>query len=364
MKLPRYMVTSKLVDQEIFRYLPPKDAVEAGIVQRKQLYMSYEEAVTFCNEQNQLLDEWRKETKRIRNLSEKSTVIDLYNGYMRSIEYTKLSKKSQYDYPYYIKRWFNARTAGTTLQSTRLCDLSTPMCQRIYDEHAQDSVSFANHVLAVYKLLFAYAIRNGYTTVNPFKGIKTHTVKPRRVVWEREHLKAFMDTAFSKYEWRSLGLIVYMAYSWGQRLGDMRNLTWEQYDMETGVLHLEQSKRRARVSIPTHSDLREMLDQQHKDFGWQKYIAPSMRKVHNQLLPYSLHKLAKVGKQIMVAANLPDHLQLMDMRRTAITEMVEAGVPLPNVMAVSGHATPHSLTPYIKNTLKSATVAMDMRGLK
>jgi hypothetical protein len=56
-------------------------------------------------------------------------------------------------------------------------------------------------------------------------------------------------------------------------------------------------------------------------------------------------------------------LQLMDLRRTAITEMVEAGVPLSNIMALSGHATPGSLAPYIKNTLRSASVAQQMRGM-
>jgi integrase len=362
MKLPRYTLKVVKNDTVFYRYNPPADAVEAGIVQRKQLYMSYEEAVTFCNEQNKLLDEWRKEHRYLKDLSEKSTIIDLYKSYINSIDYKKLSTKSRYDYPYYMKGWFDSRTAGTTLQRTRLCDLSSPICQRIYDEHAAHSVSLANHTLAVYKLVLAYAIRNGFTTFNPFKGVKAQAVKPRRVVWERHHLQKFMDTAFSKFEWRSVGIIVYMAYSWGQRLGDMRNLTWEQYDMDTGVLHLEQSKRRARVSIPTHSDLREMLEQQHKEFGWQKYIAPSQLKIKDTLQPYSLHKLAKVGKEIMMAAGLPAELQLMDMRRTAVTEMVQAGVPLPNIMSVTGHATPQSLTPYMRHTLKSATVAQEMRG--
>jgi hypothetical protein len=42
--------------------------------------------------------------------------------------------------------------------------------------------------------------------------------------------------------------------------------------------------------------------------------------------------------------------------------MVEAAIPLPNIMAISGHSTPQSLTPYIKNTLRSATIAQEMRG--
>lgn len=364
MKLSRYMLAFDKDGTTFYRYNPPADAVEAGIVQRKQLGSNYEEAVTFCNEQNILLDEWRREHRYLKDLTEKSKMSDLIKSYMHSLDFDKLSKKAKYDYPYYLKRWYQSRTAGTTLLHTRLADLSSPMCQRIYDEHAAHSKSLANHTLAVYKLLFSYAIRNGFTTVNPFKAVKTQTVRPRRVVWEREHIKQFMDTAFSKFEWRNVGLLVYMAYSWGQRLGDMRMLKWSNYNLDTGVLELEQSKRRARVSIPTHQDLRDMLQQQHKEFGWQQYIAPSQRKAGDgKLHPYPLTRLAQIGKDIMTAAGLPEHLQLMDMRRTAVTEMIQAGVPLPNIMSVTGHATPHSLTPYMRNTLKSATVAQDMRGL-
>jgi integrase len=81
------------------------------------------------------------------------------------------------------------------------------------------------------------------------------------------------------------------------------------------------------------------------------------------LLPYSLNNLSRVGLTIMREAGLPEELQLMDLRRTAITELVESGVPLPNIMALSGHSTPQSLTPYMKATLKGSTLAQTMRGV-
>lgn len=358
-KQPRYMLTVTRNDDVFYRYNPPADAIEAGIVKRQQLFMSYEDAAVFCEEQNKLLDEWRREHRYLKDLSEKSTMMDLYKSYINSIGYKKLSAKSRSDYVYYMKGWFDSRTAGTTLQRTRLCDLSTPICQRIYDQHAEHSVSLANHTLAVYKLVFNYAIRNGFTTTNPFKAVKAQAVKSRRVVWEREHIKAFMSVAFSNYATRSLGLIVYTAYCAAQRLGDMRMLTWKDYDMDTGVLHLEQSKRRARVSVPLPQDLQQMLKQQHADLGWQQYMFPLPEKMK----PYTLTGLAKAGRVVMQEARLPAELQLMDLRRTAVTEMVSAGVPVPNIMSLTGHATPQSLTPYMKHTLKSATVAQEMRGM-
>lgn len=364
MTLPRYLVLVTRGVTPVYRYIPPADAVEAGVVARAMCGTDYEAAVVYANEKNELMDKWRKEVRYSKNLSEKSSLEDLFKAYINSIGYKALSPKSKTDYAYYLKQWFNDTAVVHTLLKTRLGDLSTPMCQRIYDKHAENSVSLANHTLAVYRLLFSFAIRNGFTKHNPFTEIDRRQDKPRRVVWEKKHIKKFMDVAFSKYEWRNVGLLVYMAYSWGQRLGDMRLLTWDNYDADTGVMKLEQSKRRARVELPTSTGLREMLAQQKADIGWQKYIVPSSRgDGSGGFKPFTLLQLAALGGTIMKAADLPTHLKMMDMRRTAVTEMIEAGVPLTNIMSVTGHATTHSLTPYIKNTLKSASVAQGMRDM-
>lgn len=363
MQLARYMQAVDRNGVVNYRYSPPPDAVEAGIVKRVALGTSLIESVNYSNIENDKLDEWRREHRYLKNLSEKSTVQDLYKSYMQSLDYNKLSMKSKHDYPYYMKGWFEGKTAGTTLLKTRLCDLSTPICQRLYDSYAAHSVSLANHTLAVYKLVLNYAIRNGFTTFNPFKAVKMQTCRARRVVWEREHIKAFMDVAFKNYKTRSIGLLVYTAYCAAQRLGDMRMLKWSSYDLDTGVMHLEQSKRRARVSIPLPQDLQQMLKQQNIELGWQQYMFPTSVASLDGLKPYSLNGLSKSGKLVMQQASLPEELQLMDLRRTAVTEMVSVGVPISNIMSISGHATPQSLVPYMKHTLKSATVAQEMRGM-
>ena len=50
----------------------------------------------------------------------------------------------------------------------------------------------------------------------------------------------------------------------------------------------------------------------------------------------------------------------MDMRRTAITEMVEAGVDTIRSW-LCRHNSPNSMRPYIKHTFKSASNALDRR---
>lgn len=359
MNLARYMQHVDRNGVVSYKYAPPADAVEACVVKRKALGTGFVDAINYCNEQNDIMDEWRKEHRYLKHLTTKSTVQDLVKSYINSIDYAKLSPKSKEDYVYYLKRWAGDKATHATLYASRLQDITAPMAQRIYEGNAAHSVSLANHVLAVYRLLFSYAIRNGFTTFNPFKAVKRQTDRPRRVVWEREHIKSFMSVAFSSYETRSLGLIVYAAYVAAQRLGDMRMLKWSSYNLETGVLSLEQSKRRARVSIPLAKDLQDMLRQQHAEVGWQQWMMPT-----SKMQPYTLHGLSKAGLLVMERANLPKELRLMDLRRTAVSEMVGAGVALTNIMSLTGHATPQSLTPYVRHTLKSATVAQDMRDLQ
>ena len=65
---------------------------------------------------------------------------------------------------------------------------------------------------------------------------------------------------------------------------------------------------------------------------------------------------------VKAACGLPNELQAMDMRRTAITEMVEAGVDTTQIMAVSGHNSPNSMSPYLKHTYSSADSALSKRG--
>jgi integrase len=187
--------------------------------------------------------------------------------------------------------------------------------------------------------------------------------KPRKVVWTRADIKIFLDTAYGKFNWRNIGLIIHMAYATAQRLGDLRMLTWDNYDFDTGVLTLEQSKRRARVSIPIPEDLQKLLTQQHAEYGWQQYIMPSNAPDRRGgLFPYTPVRLSIVGADIMKAAKLPEGLRMSDMRRTVISELLDIGVPLTNILSMSGHATPQSLTPYLVHSLKSATLAQSMRN--
>ena len=125
----------------------------------------------------------------------------------------------------------------------------------------------------------------------------------------------------------------------------------------------DRSKRRADVELPIDEDLLDMLKQQEKDFGFQKYIAPRPQPIDGEFRPYTIYKLPKYAKNIMTVANLPQELRLSDLRRTGTTEMVDAGVGIAQIMSVTGHANPQSVKPYMKNTYMSANSALTTRKM-
>lgn len=288
-------------------------------------------------------------------------LVDVIDEYYRSLDYRALAPKTQRDYKYCLEALLNTTARGKSIRSMYIESLNPPYAQAAYNKWAEKGIPTANHIQAVASKLYNYAIQLGYTPTNPFSTISKKAHRARKVVWTKDHVKKFLDTAYSQFKWRSVGLIVQMAYEWCQRLGDMANLKWENYDAENRVLYLEQSKRRAKVELPTTNELHEMLMQQKADVDFQPYIAPQCGTNRIYPRPYKPSVLSQIGRQIIKAAGLPNELQIMDMRRTGTVEMVDAGVPLPQILSVTGHQSPKSITPYLKNTLTSARKAATLR---
>ena len=72
-------------------------------------------------------------------------------------------------------------------------------------------------------------------------------------------------------------------------------------------------------------------------------------------------RFSKAGRAVMRDAGLSEELRLMDLRRTGTTQMVEAGVPMGQIMSVTGHSNPQSVKPYMRNTYASANSALTAR---
>ena len=292
----------------------------------------------------------------------KMTVNTLVNDYYKSYDFRNLRDETKKQYQYYLKTMMDTEVeGGKALCQIFLDKVKTRDAKVAYNFWCEKGITMANHILSATRIVFNHGLRMELCITNPFSNIRKRSTERRKVVWSREDVQKFLDVAYGDFNTRNIGLIAHMAYEWCQRLGDMRLLKWDNIDFATQTVHIEQSKRRADVHLPISDDLCDMLTHQQEDFGFQSYVAPRPYPVKGKYIPYSVYKLPLFARKIMDCANLSQELRLSDLRRTGTTEMVEAGVGIGQIMSVTGHANPSSVTPYMKNTLKSANYALTER---
>ena len=287
---------------------------------------------------------------------------EIVEFYLVSSTFRRLSASTQRDYEFHLMAVINTEVEGKDLGDYRCSKLKVRHLTQAYEDWLVTGIRTANYRKAVLSAAWKHAMRYDVMINNPVSLIQTQAQSPRRTVWERDQVQQFLDTAYSDFRWRSIGLIVHMAYDWGQRVGDMRVLKWDRLDLNVCQLDLTQSKRNAEVHLPISAGLCNMLRQQKEDFGFQEYVAPRIKPRAGAITPYDKIEIPILINEVLDEANLPRELTAMDLRRTAVTEMMEGGVDIANIMQVTGHKNIQSVKPYMVNTLSGATKALAARG--
>lgn len=281
--------------------------------------------------------------------------------YYLSHDYKNLRQETKTHYEYCLNSALATPIEGVVIGEMDCTKLSTKQAKLAYDIWCDRGISTANHIMAMARILYNYALRMEHCFVNPFTVVRKRATKPRKVVWSKEDVTKLLDAAYSDFSTRNIGLIAHMAYEWCQRVGDMRVLTWDAIDFEQRRVIILQSKRDAQVELPIDDDLYDMLVQQEQDFGFQPYVAPRPTSYRGVYEPYTMYKLPLHARKLMDDAGLSKELRLSDLRRTGVTEMVDAEVGIGQIMSVTGHADPQSVKPYLKNTYVSANNALTAR---
>jgi len=281
--------------------------------------------------------------------------------YYLSHDYKNLRQETKTHYEYCLNSALATPVEGVVIGEVDCTKLSTKQAKLAYDIWCDRGISTANHIMATARILYNYAMRMEHCFINPFTVVRKRATKPRKVVWCRGDVTKLLDAAYSDFSTRNIGLIAHMAYEWCQRVGDMRVLTWDAIDFEQKRVIILQSKRDAQVELPIDDDLYGMLIQQEQDFGFQPYVAPRPTSYRGVYEPYTMYKLPLHARKLMDDAGLSKELRLSDLRRTGVTEMVDAEVGIGQIMSVTGHADPQSVKPYLKNTYVSANNALTAR---
>tara|TARA_R100000995_G_C3478336_1_gene122325 strand:- start:212 stop:1102 length:891 start_codon:yes stop_codon:yes gene_type:complete len=289
---------------------------------------------------------------------------EMVEKYRRSPKFCKLVAKTQKEYMAQQNKICKTVVQNNVrLGDMKLKRISLKHMSSAYEQWLKIGVRTANVRKSALSVVFKYAMQNEVLDRNPLIGLETTKDNVRSVKWERDEVKRFLDTAYSDFKYRSIALLCHMAYDFGQRVGDMRELTWDSINFNEKRIDITQSKRGAVVHLPVSDKLIKMLQQQKEDFdGISEYVCPRVPIRGTEYRPYTDQQVSYLVNDIKNEANIRPELWAMDFRRTAVTEMVESDVDVFGIMQVTGHQNPQSVKNYLVNTLDGATTALSKRN--
>lgn len=360
--MPRYVLEAEYADGSVYwRYNPPQNAIDAGVVERCVLGDDRLKAWTKADKFNADLDEWVLKDAGIleaKGMAEAPTVDGLVRKFFEDWRYTRLSPKTQNDYKFFLRAVCKTEVQGVPLGAWKFKNITKAVAGDAYSQWVQRGAHLAEHMRSSCRRLWNLGEKWELIYTNPWKHIEAVPLPERKVVWTQDQITKFLDTAFTKPAWANIGMIVLLAYELGQRLVDMRSLEWSEYYEEDAMFKFTQTKRGVDMSLPVNEGLKEMLHQQRQKTGGTKYICPHPKTGEM----YSETLVSKTGRRIANAAGVPKELRLSDMRRTAVTEAADGGATLAQIMSMTGHQNAASVKPYLRKSKTQAESAMNARG--
>ena len=212
----------------------------------------------------------------------------------------------------------------------------------------------ANACCKVMRRVFNVALRHSRVRANPFIMQNLKSTPPRVVLWEPEHIDTFIKKADEMDRW-SVGTIALLCYELCQRPGDMRQLKWGNY--VNGVFSFTQEKTKVDMEIEATPTIMDRLAMRDRGADEQFIIMDET----GLRVGYDRFKYYKLAREIIKAADLPEHLQLRDLRRTGATELAEHGCTEDELRSITGHQGRDILNTYVRPTRAMARNAMKKR---
>lgn len=294
--------------------------------------------------------------------SKHSKLADFTQDFLDSERVRRLARNTQVDYTRALNTVNTTQYDHRKVGQLQLSKLTSKHCHKIYEillkEH---SVRYANHLKQRFNILLKHAVRLDLLNQNPMsKVLNAKPERRERHSWQHDQVVKFIETAFTKWEWRNAGVLVYCAYEWAQRPVDIRHLKWDQLDFDREVCKITIEKTGVEIELPMEGQLKETLLEQKETFGFQELVAPHQGG-DKAWKPYTRATLSLKVQAIRQAAGLPDYLTAQALRRTTIMQMFEGGADISTVKSVTGHKNLTSLNPYVKHTLAAAKTALSQR---
>jgi integrase len=233
--------------------------------------------------------------------------------------YSKQNKKS------WKRDEFSLQNLISFFKNRCLSDITPDLIEKYKAKRREKvSPSTVNRELACLKTVYSKAIEWEKTESNPVKKVKFYkedNVKER--ILEPGEMKKLLDAAAPH-----LKAVLIIALNTGMRRNEMLGLKWKNINFARGYIFIEDSKSGRSRKVPMNSIVSDMLKSMDKT---KKFV------FSNPHTKRPLKNISTSFKSACEKSGIKD-LRLHDLRHTAATRMIEAGIDLVTVSKILGHS--------------------------
>ena len=265
----------------------------------------------------------------------------LIRDYKRSPEYTELAPRTREDY---AKVFDYLRP----LDGQTLVAMNPGFIVEVRDAaFKKRKRHFANYVVAVLRLLFAWARVRGLVDDNPvarvpkFRRPKGAPKANRR--WSRDELAIVLEAAPIE-----LRLAIALAVCTGMRQGDVLRFPWSGY--EGGQIQARAAKTGVPIRMPAHPMLCALLDAAPRTSPVVVIGARGRPFTEDGFRA----RFFKLIRDLQAAGKIAPGLTFHGLRTTTATMLAEAGCDTQTIMAITGHETEAMVAHYRRDADKTA----------
>lgn len=208
----KYTKKIKLKDGSVVhRFTPPEEVRKAGVLKGK----TFKDGRAARYEVPRLLETleaYRRGEIKEGNVGPSSKIMHVINYYLSSKQFSSLANNSQRKYETEL-----LKVAASDLGQTPINKLTAKMCKEVYEDWVEaHTVARANERSRLFSVVLNFARSLDLINDNPMSKVKKLRHEPYTPIWTQAQVEVFLDAAFTKFEWRNVGLLVMMCYEWAQ----------------------------------------------------------------------------------------------------------------------------------------------------
>lgn len=289
------------------------------------------EAAARAMELNAAVDEWMRGQRLpfIQNNKRHPESFDaLVAAYRASTRWLRLAEKTRRGYDQSL----NILGQHFGKEIVRFIDRASIL--NFYETEYRRRPATANACMRVLRLTLQFGVNHGWMKYNPALKPGLISSSPRSSVWTLDAENAFIETAYELRRPSIAAAFILSAYL-GQRQGDVLSLTPPQFNGKS--FRLRQNKTKVWIEVPAHKRVLEVLSS-IRVRGQRTIICSETTG-----LPYKADYFRKLFRHVLkqAARRHPEidfeNLQFIDLRRTAVVRLAEAGATEAEISAVTGH---------------------------